>query len=267
MADYPYFPFYPADFMSSSRVCLLTLEQQGSYVRLLSLCWMSGDCSLPGDPHKLRTLSGLNEHLFTDVQHLFTPHPIKQGAVTNTRLWKEWEKVLRIAHSRSEAGKKSGKSRRTSVEQVLNKRRTKHEQNRHSQNQNQSHIQNQISEPESQPDKKKITAGSAARSPSEGKSVATWEAYRMAYRERYKVDPVRNQKTNSLLCQLVDKLGAEEAPQVAAFYLTRTKPLYLSSRHAPDLLSRDAEGLRTEWATRMQDSATQPKTMVGLLLS
>jgi hypothetical protein len=47
----------------------------------------------------------------------------------------------------------------------------------------------------------------------------------------------------------VDRLGPDEAPQVAAFYLTHNKPFYVSARHSTDLLIRDAEGLRTEWIT------------------
>lgn len=97
---------------------------------------------------------------------------------------------------------------------------------------------------EEEKEKKKSSAGGQ-----HGRSVTTWEAYRESYHLRYKVDPVRNHKTNSMLCQLVDKLGELEAPKVAAFYLTHNKPIYVNRRHPPDLLSLDAEGLRTEWAT------------------
>lgn len=81
------------------------------------------------------------------------------------------------------------------------------------------------------------------------RSAATWEAYRAAYQARYKVDPVRNKLVNTLLCQVVEKLGAEEAPLVAAFYVMHNKPLYVSNRHPANLLVRDAEGLRTQWAS------------------
>ncbi len=128
MAAFPYFPFYPADWISSPRNMCLTLAQQGAYMRLLCFCWSSGDCSLPGDPERLRALSTLDEHLFTDVQQMFVPHPTKKGFVTNSRLYQEWQKVQNVSEKRSQAGKKSGESRRTHVQHMLNKPRTKHEQ-------------------------------------------------------------------------------------------------------------------------------------------
>jgi hypothetical protein len=77
-------------------------------------------------------------------------------------------------------------------------------------------------------------------------------SYSDAYRRRYGADPVRNNKVNSLFKRLVERLGAEEAPEVASHYLTNNARLYVASGHAPDLLIRDAEKLRTEWATGRQ---------------
>lgn len=116
--------------------------------------------------------------------------------------------------------------------------------------------------PTKQPDQPSSAGGD--KSARQGRSLATWESYRSAYRTRYGVDPVRNRKTNSLLCQVVDKLGEEEAPKVAKFYLTRNKPSYVSSKHAPDLLSRDAEGLRTEWATGVTE-IERPRSVAEML--
>lgn len=81
------------------------------------------------------------------------------------------------------------------------------------------------------------------------KTAQTWDAYSQAYTHRYGASPVRNAKVNGVLSRFVDRLGSEEAPLVAAFYLTHNKPFYVSSRHSTDLLLRDAEGLRTEWVT------------------
>lgn len=86
------------------------------------------------------------------------------------------------------------------------------------------------------------------------KSRSTWEAYAEAYRGRYGVDPVRNQRANALLCQLVDRLGTEEAPPVAAFFVRHQKSVYVSGRHPIELLVRDAEALRTDWATGRQST-------------
>lgn len=87
------------------------------------------------------------------------------------------------------------------------------------------------------------------KGPSSSKTTHTWEAYATAYRERYGAAPVRNAKVNGILSRFVERLGEEEAPQVATFYLTHNRPFYVSARHATDLLLRDAEGLRTEWVT------------------
>ena len=98
--------------------------------------------------------------------------------------------------------------------------------------------------------KKKTTSGKTA------KSTPTWEAYSLAYAERYGAGPVRNSKANALCCQLVDRLGAEEAPLVAAFYLRSQNRWYSTKGHALGPLVADAEKLRTEWATGNQITET-----------
>lgn len=87
---------------------------------------------------------------------------------------------------------------------------------------------------------------------STGASVETWKAYAEAYRKRYGVEPVRNKSVNSMLCKLVEKLGAEEAPAVAAFYVTHQGQFYVAKMHPVNLLLADAEKVRTEWATGRQ---------------
>jgi hypothetical protein len=85
----------------------------------------------------------------------------------------------------------------------------------------------------------------------------TWTYYSVAYEKRYGVAPVRNAKVNSVLKQLVARLGADEAPAVAAFYVTHQGALYVRGKHPVELLLRDAEGLRTEWATGRTVTHTQ----------
>lgn len=80
-------------------------------------------------------------------------------------------------------------------------------------------------------------------------SSETWEKYSGSYERRYGVMPVRNAKVNAQLVQLVKRLG-DEAPHVAEYYVGHPGALYTSAAHCTDLLVRDAEKLRTEWATQ-----------------
>lgn len=114
------------------------------------------------------------------------------------------------------------------------------------------------SEP-TKPEKKKKKSCDEGKPVAPAKSAETWDAYSKAYQNRYLVEPARNQKTNSLLCQLVDRLGASEAPAVAAFYLTHNSPLYVRCRHPPNMLVNDAEGLRTQWLTGKKSTTSEVK--------
>jgi len=92
--------------------------------------------------------------------------------------------------------------------------------------------------------------------PEPAKGAATWEAYSTAFNVRYGVDPVRNTGVNSMLAKFVDKLGAKEAPSVAAYYLTHDKSFYVGAKHSVAVLLRDAEGIRTDWATGQHTTQT-----------
>jgi hypothetical protein len=88
-------------------------------------------------------------------------------------------------------------------------------------------------------------------------SAAVWASYSEAYERRYSVPPVRNASVNAHLAQLVGKLGAAEAPFVAAHFVKSQNGLYVAAMHPTNLLLRDAEKLRTEWATGRQVTRTQ----------
>jgi hypothetical protein len=95
----------------------------------------------------------------------------------------------------------------------------------------------------SKPTKVKNTSAEAAP------TAATWEAYAGAYHLRYGVEPVRNAKINGQFSKFIQRIPQNEAPHVAAFFLKSNRALYVSAKHCVDLLLRDAESLRTEWAT------------------
>ena len=85
----------------------------------------------------------------------------------------------------------------------------------------------------------------------------TWDAYALAYAERYGADPVRNAKVSGQIVQLVKRLGVDDAPQVAAYYLTHDLRWYVQVGHSVDALLKDAEKLRTEWATGQRMTSTR----------
>jgi uncharacterized protein YdaU (DUF1376 family) len=103
----------------------------------------------------------------------------------------------------------------------------------------------------------KVKNASAEAAP----TAATWEAYAGAYHDRYGVEPIRNAKVNGQLSQFIDRIPREEAPLVAAYFVTSNRSLYVSARHCVDLLLRDAEGVRTEWATGRSVTETQARQM------
>lgn len=90
-------------------------------------------------------------------------------------------------------------------------------------------------------------------------NLATWEAYAAAFFDRYGTEPVRNAKTNSQIANLVKRLG-EEAPEIAAFYVSHNKGWYVQKMHAVDYLLSDAESLRTQWATNTQMTESKART-------
>jgi uncharacterized protein YdaU (DUF1376 family) len=111
----PAFQFYPKEWLSSMDIMLMTPEQEGAYIRLLCLCWESGDCSIPDDDHQLAMLCRLGEGWFkgssTVVRKKFIPHPNKPGFLTNDRLIKEANKQADWAQKCSNGGKKSAEKR------------------------------------------------------------------------------------------------------------------------------------------------------------
>jgi hypothetical protein len=74
------------------------------------------------------------------------------------------------------------------------------------------------------------------------------------------VEPVRNSKANALMQALVRRLGSTESPAVAAFFVAHNRAIYVNARHAPELLVRDAEGLRTQWATGIKATPLEARS-------
>lgn len=86
---------------------------------------------------------------------------------------------------------------------------------------------------------------------------ATWRKYCDAYFTRYGTEPIRNAGVNSMVKQFVQKLGFADAPFVAEFFVQHNDKFYVQKTHAVTLMNKDAEGLRTQWATGRSMTATR----------
>lgn len=97
----------------------------------------------------------------------------------------------------------------------------------------------------------------AAREPSRIKPV--WEKYKSAFEGRYGTAPPWNAKSAGMLKQLIGRIPEDEAPDVAAFYVLHSDAFYVRSGHPIGLLLKDAEKLRTEWATGRKVTSMQAR--------
>lgn len=84
------------------------------------------------------------------------------------------------------------------------------------------------------------------------KTFKAWANYACAYRHRYGAWPVWNEKTGASLSQLVNRVGAERAPGVAAHYVKLNNQYYTARMHPVGLLLQDCEGIATQLATGQQ---------------
>ncbi|WP_458377858.1 helix-turn-helix domain-containing protein [Pseudomonas fluorescens] len=79
-----------------------------------------------------------------------------------------------------------------------------------------------------------------------------WAAYSTAYFDRYQTEPVRNQKVNAQVNDLLKRLGNIEAPRVAAYFVGINDAFLLRGCHEFGALLAKAEAYRTQWATNTQ---------------
>jgi|CXWL01.1.fsa_nt_gi uncharacterized protein YdaU (DUF1376 family) len=100
MAKPFWFPFYPGDFLASSKVALMTTEEIGCYFLLLCHAWQDPMCSLQNDDEILKKLSRFSGNLDA-VKACFTQ---KNGRLINNRMYGEWVKSKKIRRLKRKAG-------------------------------------------------------------------------------------------------------------------------------------------------------------------
>jgi hypothetical protein len=87
----------------------------------------------------------------------------------------------------------------------------------------------------------------------------TWEAYSQAYLMRYGVEPTRNATVNGQLANFVKRVGKEDAPHVAAFYLHSNDQWHIKQRHSIADLCKASESLHTAWKIGGHMTSTQAR--------
>jgi uncharacterized protein YdaU (DUF1376 family) len=110
----PWFPFYAEDWLRDMDVRMMTLAEQGAYMRLLAHAWVEG--GIPDDPEGLSRLVGASESEFRcwwegRIGKKFVPSGRSNGLLVNRRL-EEIRAGQAKQHKRlSEAGKAGAASR------------------------------------------------------------------------------------------------------------------------------------------------------------
>jgi hypothetical protein len=93
------------------------------------------------------------------------------------------------------------------------------------------------------------------------KTFKAWANYAFAYRKRYQAWPVWNAKVAGQLGQLVNRLGADIAHHVAAYYVSINDARLINDCHSLNNLLAKAEAYHTQWATGRQMNGRTARQM------
>jgi uncharacterized protein YdaU (DUF1376 family) len=251
-AKLPWMKFYPADWRYDTRC--LSPSTRGIWIDMICTLWPTGSKTLPRMTW-CRELSISEEEFTAAIQEIqaFSIAKVhdKSGDVTGD-VTIESRRMLRDETTRSQTRQRVQRLRQkvnVTPSVTPKKRGEARVQSPEARVQRLEARAQRLEARGQRPETEIRSSGTVPDSVPKDNGVATWSAYADAYRDRYGVDPVRNQQTNSHLKNLVRRIGRGEAPAVAAFFLTHNDPFYVKARHPTNLLLRDCEGLRTQWAT------------------
>jgi uncharacterized protein YdaU (DUF1376 family) len=105
----PAFQFYAAEYLADMNVQLLTLEQEGAYIRLLSFCWREG--RVPNNDIRLASLcKGCKVSILGAVKMLFEVS-VDGHYLFHKRLEKEREKHTAFRERQIVNGSKGGRAK------------------------------------------------------------------------------------------------------------------------------------------------------------
>lgn len=107
MTKAPAFQFYAAEYLADMNVQLLTLEQEGAYIRLLAFCWREG--RVPNNDLRLAALcKGCKVAILAAVKALFEPTDDGQFLI-HKRLEKERAKHDAFRERQTQNGARGGR--------------------------------------------------------------------------------------------------------------------------------------------------------------
>lgn len=95
------------------------------------------------------------------------------------------------------------------------------------------------------------------------KTFKPWANYAVTYRRRYGVWPIWNARTAGQIAQLVDRVGADLAPGVSAYYLSMNNQFYVTKGHPVGLMIQDCESIAMQMQTGSQMTATRARQLDG----
>jgi uncharacterized protein YdaU (DUF1376 family) len=247
-----WYPRYYRDYQESTGH--LSLLEHGAYSLLLDQYYLLGK-PLPADTERLMRLVRCQ----TDAERIAVASVLKEFFTLESGQWvnarAEIELLTRqeLIETRRNAGKTAAKARWDAIG-TANAMRDASQTECGNDAQSQSHTHLQITDTVTKQDTSQGTV--SAKAAPNPQNVETWKAYKQAYLQRYGVEPVRNASVNGQISQFVKRLGIE-APAVASFYVGSNAAFYVRGKHGTGPMLKDAEGLRTEWATGREVTQTQ----------
>lgn len=120
MSKAPAFQFYPADYLADENTAVMTLEEEGAYIRALCFCWRHG--SVPEDLDQFCRLigKGCTHDVGRVVQRCFKGGSNQPGRLVHPRLELERQKQGEWSKKSSDGGKKSAEVRRAKALALIN---------------------------------------------------------------------------------------------------------------------------------------------------
>lgn len=267
MAKLFYMQFYPLDYQADVRC--LPMATQGAWMQILCVLWRSSQrgkrtLTLEEWARELGcTSSELSLYLMQLEYHKVGK--ISRECIENVeRITISSKRIAREKMKQSLALKRKQKQRVTSMSRACHADVTLMSRQCHAEElELESELKLVKKEKKEKKEKIKDCEGVDSAGPTVPAVVTpaqrVWARYREEYVRRYHAEPVRNATVNGQIAQLVKRIGAESAPEVAAFYVWHNDQFYVRNQHPIGLLLKSCEGLHTQWVKGQTVTGSQAR--------